>query len=164
MTPARVQRLSVLGLVALLQPAYADTQLMVHAEAASTRILPQERRHARLPNLEFTVRADYDCADEGNAASVSFSVADAHQRLVPQPDQRSVAAVITVPANQIAPIATGDFCNGSGEGGELLLNGVATAQVALFCRDENRSSVRYASLGLPLRLVCDQEPPSDSAR
>ena len=164
MKSTHVPTLSLLGLAWLLQPAHADVELTLRAEESSTRILPQERRLARLPALEFRLHADYDCADRGDVASISFSIADAHQRHVPEPDQSSVAAVITVPANQIAPVATGEFCGADANGGELLLDDVATAHVALFCRADDRTSVRYASLGLPLRLKCDQEPLPDSAR
>ena len=164
MKSSLVPSLSLLGLAWLSQPASADVELTLSAEESSTRILPQERRLARLPALEFRLQADYDCAELGDAASISFSIADAHQRHVPKPDQSSVAAVITVPASQIAPVATGDFCGVEAEGGELLLNDVTTAHVALFCRADDRTSVRYASLGLPLRLTCDQEPLPDSAR
>jgi len=147
-----------------MQPVFADAKLAAYASEARAEISPRdERRTIRLPQLDFPVRAEFDCPDDALAESVTIGIADAYQRYAPNEDDASFDAVITVPANQIAPIATGEFCADSEIVGEdLLLSGVATAQLSLRCVAEDGQFVSFASLELPLRLVCrsdaDQEP------
>ncbi|MGI9225275.1 MAG: hypothetical protein ACR2QX_12405 [Woeseiaceae bacterium] len=148
----------------LMQPAFADANLVAYASEARAEIAPRdERRTIRLPQLDFPVRAEFDCPIDAVAESVTIGIADAYQRYAPNQDDASFDAVITVPANQIAPIAAGDFCANSEKVEEdLLLSGVATAQFSLSCVAEDGRFVSFASLELPLRLVCksdaNQEP------
>ena len=137
--------------------ALADTELIVSADEALARVKPNSSQLTRLPSLEFSVHAEFECEDGGVAESLTISVADAHERHVPEPEAKSLRTIVTVPRNQIAAVTTGEFCASEDGGGELLLSGVATAQFSLRCRDESSASISYASLGLPLRLVCDQE-------
>ncbi len=136
--------------------ALADTELIVSADEALARVKPNSSQLTRLPSLEFSVHAEFECEDGGVAESLTISVADAHERHVPEPEAKSLRTIVKVPRKQIAAVTTGEFC-ASEDGGELLLSGVATAQFSLRCRDESSASISYASLGLPLRLVCDQE-------
>ena len=148
----------------LVPPAAADAELAAYAREARVEILPRDGRRAiRLPQLDFPVRAKFNCADEAVAESLTISIADAYERYAPDDDADSLETVITVPANQIAPIAAGNFCaNGDGGREELLVSGVATAQLSLRCVAEENRSVSFASLNLRLRLVCkpddDQDP------
>ena len=144
-------------LVLLSTTALADAELVVSAEEARAHIKPNASQQTRLPKLKFSVHMEFVCEDQATAESLTISVADAHERHVPDRDAKSVHAVVTVPRNQIAAVATGDFCADVGNAGELLLASVATAQVSLRCRNDSRSSVSYASLGLPVRLVCVQD-------
>lgn len=148
----------------LMQPAFADAELAAYASEARAEIAARkENRAISLPRLDFSVRAEFDCPDDAVAESVTISIADAYQRYAPNEDDASLDAVITVPANQIAPITTSDFCaNGNNDEEELLLAGVATAQLSLRCVAQSGRSLSFASLQLPLRLVCkgasDQDP------
>ncbi len=148
----------------LMQPAFADAELAAYAGEARAEIRPREEDLAiRLPRLDFSVRAEFSCPENAVAESVTISIADAYQRYAPDEDEASLDAVITVPARQIAPIAADDFCAvGDGSDEELLLTGVATAQLSLRCVAEGARSVSFTSLQLPLRLVCkgDQDPSS----
>ena len=137
--------------------ALADAELVVRADETVARVEPNASQQTRLPSLEFSVHAEFVCEDGAVAESVTIGVADAHQRHVPDRDATSLHAIVTVPRKQIASVNTGDFCADSDTGGELLLTGVATAQVSLRCRNGSSSTVRYASLGLPLRLICGQD-------
>ena len=137
--------------------AFADAELVVSADETLARVKPNTSQFTRLPSLEFSLHAEFECEDGASVESLTIGVADAHERHVPEPDAKSLHAIVTVPRNQIASVTTGDFCAGEDSGGELLLSGVATAQFSLRCRSESAASVSYASLGLPLRLVCDQD-------
>ena len=160
----RVPVTFVLWVAWLMQPASADAELVAYAREARAEITPHgDRRQVRLPKLDFSLRAKFACPDDGVAESVTISIADAHEHYAPGEGDDSVQATITVPANQIAPIATGDFCmDGDSGGDEVLLTGVATAQLSLRCLTQSGRRVSFASLRLPLRLVCkgdeDQEP------
>lgn len=149
----------------LLQPAFADGELAAYAREARIEIAPLTgNRTISLPPLDFSVRAKFYCPDDAVAESVTISVADAYQRFAPQEDDASLDTVIRVPSNQIAPITAGDFCaDDTTASAELLLDAVATAQLSLRCAAEADRSVSYASLRLPLRLVCkaDQEPSAE---
>lgn len=137
--------------------ALADAELVVRADETLAHVEPNAGQQTRLPTLEFSVHAQFSCGDGAVAESLTISVADAHERHVPGADQGALQAIVTVPRNQIASVTTGDFCGDTDSGGDLLLAGVATAQVSLRCRNEDSSAISYASLGLPLRLVCDQD-------
>ncbi len=158
---------SILCITWLVQPAFADAELAAYASEARVEVSPRDTGRAiRLPPLDFSVRAEFDCADEAVAESVTISVADTFQRFTPGDGDDSFDAVIRVPRNQIAPIPARNFCMGNSTGDndgkeELLLTGVATAQVSLRCVTGDTRSVSFSSLSLPLRLVCqaggDQE-------
>ena len=155
---------AILWVVWLMQPALADAELIAVASEARAEVAPRgARRQVRLPQLDFSVRAKFACPDDAVAESVTISIADAHKRYAPNEDDNSLEAVVAVPANQIAPIATGSFCmDGNSGGEELLLAGVATAQLSLRCLNQTGRFVSFASLALPVRLVCksdtDQDP------
>lgn len=158
---------TILCILWLMQPALADAELAAYAREARVEIPPRNgSQPIILPQLDFPVRAKFDCAEEAVAESVMISVADAYRRYVPADKDDSLESVISVPARQMAPIAAGDFCaNGDNDNEELLLPGVATAQLSLRCMAEGNPSVSFTSLKLPLRLICkgDQEPSAAEA-
>ncbi len=155
---------TILCIAWLMQPAFADAELAAYAREARIEIPPRnDSRAIRLPQLDFAVRAKFVCAPEAVVESVTISVADAYRRYAPTDGDDSLETTISVPASQIAPIAAGNFCaNGNDDNEELLLSGVATAQLSLRCVADGTPSVSFTSLNLPLRLVCktgeDQEP------
>ncbi len=140
--------------------ATADDVLTVHATEANTQISPRnpDQAQAVLPALDVEVIAGLNCAPGATAESVTLSVADAHVRFDASEidDATTFKTSLHVPASQIAPISLVDFCvDGTPlDIMELLLPGVASAQVSLHCRSETISSMHFASVALPLRLRC----------
>ena len=161
----RVPVALVLSLATLTQSAMADAELAVHVQEARAEILPRTegQEHTRLPMLQFSVRAKFACKKDAVAESVTISVADTYKRYAPEDGEEAFETDITVPRNQIAAVATGDFCTTGHTEEELLLTGVATAQVSLRCRSESSVSIQFASQRLPLRLVCSRRDDQDSS-
>jgi len=153
----------VASLACLSHAALADADLSVRADEAQARILPREnpRQQTRLPSLQFSVRAVFACPDDAVAESITIGVADAYKRYLPEAGDKALEAVITVPGDQIASIAIGEFCVEGNTATEMLLGSVATAQVSLRCRDATGPSVRFASSRLPLRLECQRDEAQD---
>jgi len=160
-----MKRLTILSLLAAYlciatTVATADGVLKVHATEASTQISPRDpgQQQTTLPSLDIGVIADVNCAVGAKAESITVSVADTSIRFdateIAEAD--TVNASLHLPANQIAPISAASFCiqGESSEDTELLLPGIASAQVALLCRSETSSSMYFASVALPLRLQC----------
>lgn len=143
--------------------ATADDMLTVHATEANAQISPRNPGQAQavLPALDVEVIAELNCAPGATAESVTFSVADTHIRFDASEidDATTLKTSLHVPASQIAPISSADFCiDGTPmEIMELLLPGVASAQVSLHCRRETISSMHFASVALPLRLSCEPD-------
>jgi len=159
-----MKRLTISSLLACLfiatTIATADGVLKVHAIEASTQISPRDPglRQTLLPSLDIGVTADVRCAIDAKAESITISVADTSIRFdaaeIAEAD--TVNASLRLPAKQIAPISAASFCiqGESSEDTELLLPGVASAQISLLCRSETTSSMHFASVALPLRLHC----------
>jgi hypothetical protein len=140
--------------------ATADDVLKVHATEASTQISPRDpgQQQTALPSLDIGVVAVIGCVDGATAEAMTVSVADTSIRFsraeISEAD--TVNATLRLPANQIAPISAASFCvrGESSEVTELLLPGVASAQISLLCLSETTSSMHFASVALPLRLHC----------
>jgi len=140
--------------------ASADGTLTLHAIEASTQIEPHDQpdTQIRLPSLEVSLLARFSCPLGAEAHSITVSVADSHRRYGQDEiaDAEALEISVNVPATQIAPVALSDFCF-SGETMKeafVLLDGVATAQVSLQCRNQSDASILFASAALPLRLFC----------
>lgn len=150
-----------------LNTAAADSLLTVHANEASAQIQPREQGQITLPSLDLSLIAAFACPADAEAESVTISVADTHKRYGPEELAGATAleVSINVPAGQIAPIASAEFCHDGGpvDERELLVPGVATAHVSLRCRSETVSSIDFASVALPLRLHCLSEENQDSS-
>lgn len=140
--------------------AAADAVLTLHANEASVQLAPRERgpQQISLPSLEFSLVASLACPSGTDVQSVTASIADTHKRFEPDEiaDKTAFDVRISVPASQVAPVSVDDFCITGGSDNEkgLLVPGVATAQISLRCRSEDKSSVYFTSAVLPLRLHC----------
>jgi len=148
-----------------------DTPLTVHAFEASTQLTPRAPGAAqtRLPSLQFSIVATINCAADTKAQSITVSAIDTHQHidLEATPNAEAVEASLHLPANQIAPVSAAEFCVIGAPSDEegLLVPGIATAQVSLRCLGESTTSVHFAAVSLPLRLLChpdeNQRPSAD---
>lgn len=140
--------------------ASADSTLTLHANEASTQIEPRDQPNtqAKLPSLEVSLLASFNCPSDAVAHSITISVADSHRRYsaeeVAGTDRLEIS--IDVPATQIAPVSLANFCVAGApiKEASVLLHGFATAQVSLNCRKQSVASVHFASATLPLRLFC----------
>jgi hypothetical protein len=128
-----------------------------------------EQREIRLPSIDVAIVASLECPAGATASSLMVSVSDTHKYYGPEvlADAISLEAAFTVPARQLAPVAISEFCvkDVPLENQGLQLDGVATAQLSMRCRDENESAtVHFTSVPIPVRLYCrpDGEPESPS--
>lgn len=149
--------------------AAADTALMLHATEASLFLAPRNsnQTYVNLPALDIAVVAEFNCAAGVAAESITVSVADTHIRFSSEEinDATSINATLRLPADQIAPISIQDFCvtDVASEIEDLLIPGVASAQVSLRCGSEDESSIHFASIALPLRLHCESVKAQDGS-
>jgi len=115
--------------------------------------------------------ASFECPSDADAESVTVSIADTHKRFGPNDisDKAALDVRVSVPAKQIAPVMVADFCiddgidDRPGDEKNLLVPGVATAQVSLRCRSETESFLYFASAVLPLRLYCVPDADQDAS-
>ncbi len=140
--------------------ASADVELTLHVNEASTQIEPHNQldTQVRLPSLEVSLLARFNCPPDAVAHSITVSVADSHRRYGTEEiaDADMLEISIDVPATQIAPVSLTNFCVEGIPMKEafVVLHGVATAQVSLHCRKQSDASLHFASAALPLRLFC----------
>lgn len=149
--------------------AFADSVLTVHANEASVQIEPRgkDQRPSKLPALDLSIVAEFNCAAGTEAESITVSVADTHRHYGREEiaDVTTLEASLRLPVDQIAPISSADFCVIGAPSDEkgLLVPGVATAQVSLHCRDDSTLSAHFASTALPLRLFCTSDENQSSS-
>ena len=127
------------------------------------------RREIRLPAIDVAIVTSIECPANATAFSLIVSVSDTHKHYGPEAlaDAVSLEAALTVPAHQLAPVVIPEFCvkGAPVEEQSLRLDGVATAQLSMRCRDENDSAtVQFTSVPIPVWLYCspDGEPESPS--
>ncbi len=141
--------------------------LTLHPHEASVRIgaRPAGASSGYGPAVNFAVVAKFDCPGDAIAESIVVSIADTLSRHTPAAGDNTLEARVVVPGEQIVPMDTGDFCLGDTAkiADELLLPAAATAQVSLRCRDDSGVAVRFASVAMPLRLVCEAGEPQDES-
>ena len=141
-----------------LQVPVANNELTVQALEAVAQITPHAagQRQIRAPKVSFSLRTRFACRGNTVPLSLSIGIADTLFRHVPAAGERSLLATVDVPAGQIAPLNIGDFCVAGHESGDndLLLPGVATAQVSLRCDVGAPPVLQVTSVSLPLRLQC----------
>jgi len=160
MNQQRIRPLLAAYLSLSAMTASADSLLTLHANEASAQIEPHDQleMQVRLPSLEVSLLARFNCPLDAAAHSITVSVADSHRRYGPEEiaDADRLEISIDVPATQIAPVSLTNFCVEGTPMKEayVLLHGVATAQVSLHCRKQSDASLHFASAALPLRLFC----------
>lgn len=148
----------------------ADNILSINAQESAAQLEPRspEQSNVRLPALDIVIVAAFQCPSASNATSLTVSVSDTHEAFGPEQlaDVASLNAAFSVPARQLAPISIPAFCVGDKPivDRELLVPGVASAQVSLRCGDADDASVYFASAPVPVRLYCnaDADPESSS--
>ena len=161
-----------LFIAAIVTPcAYADENLSVAAQQAEAIVTPRasDSKLVNLPALDVRLRASLRCS--GDAESLTLSVADTVTNLgsAELSEQTSAEASLTVPAQQVALVASSHFCleEDPTSADELTVAGLVTAHASLRCANDDRSSAHFASTPLRVRLVCardaleDQEPSPD---
>lgn len=133
--------------------------LAVQATEAVAQITPHAvgQRQIVLPTVSFSVQIRFACAGSAVPTLLSVGIADTLYRHAPLDGERSRLAIVEVPSKQIAPVNIGSFCvaGRASKGDDLLLPGVASAQVSLRCNLNTRSTRKVASVPLPLRLICE---------
>ncbi len=144
----------------------ADTEIVglvsVEANAAVVVLEPitGDRRLISLPSLEYVLTIGPQCATNMRAEAISVSVADTRKTYSGKDidHQASVEISLTVPQQQIAPIAIHDFCQADdskpNRDSVLYLNDVLTAQLSLRCAGDSARSIVYATLPLGVDLQC----------
>ena len=141
-----------------LQLPVAKNDLTVQAFEAVAQIAPRAagRRQIYAPKISFSLQTRFACSGNAVPMLLSIGIADTLYRYSPGAGEGSLLATVEVPAKQIAPINIGDFCiaGHDGVGTDLLLPGVATAQVSLRCDISAPPVVQVTSVPLPLRLQC----------
>jgi hypothetical protein len=138
------------------------TRLSIDAQAALVVVkpLPEGRRLIRLPALEFAMTIEPQCATNMQAESISISIADTRKTLgaADIDGQSNVATSITIPRQQVAPLAIDGFCqageNSSTES-DLQVMDAFTAHISLRCTGEDTQTIVYVSQPLALSLRCE---------
>ena len=131
------------------------------ASMASASVGPAAglKRTIRLPALDFEFDLLAFCPEEQRPLSVSASIADTRQSFEVRAvdGQHHASALVTVPAAQIAPVVTENFCmDGDPQSLQSLhLAGTLTAQISLRCGAEEAQSAYFLSVPLDVRLVCE---------
>ena len=156
---------SVLVLLAVSVASGDSPELVAQFSTATVTIEPDtnpERRLA-LPAIEFEFTVAMNCGDMHEASRVSISVADTRRSydIGALEDRHKLSASLTVPAEQISPLATQGFCTLDDPASPkiLILPGVLTSQVSLLCGDQSDGAMHFVSNALAIRLVCGSPGP-----
>ena len=156
--------LTVASLSAAESKGDAPGRLHAYAEAAVAEIgpLPEDHGLISLPALEYTLRIEPDCAEQGQFVSISVSVADTQMSYDAEDVDGAPVfeASLILPQRQAGPLRVGDFCRTDNGGAitsssSLHLADVFTAHMSLRCAtDDARQAIVYATVPLDVRLVC----------
>lgn len=116
----------------------------------------------RLPELEFHFAIEARCPDTQQPRSLMLSIADSRKRVMASALQTALGSglSLTVPSQQIAPVAVGTFCSAerSDDRQYVTVKGLLSAQGALSCASDSEKSITYASTSLDVRLRCERQP------
>lgn len=130
----------------------------------------------QLPTLKFDFEIRADCADGRQATSLSLNVADSRLSLTAEQisSDGPTALSLTIPSEQIAPLAVEGFCvvdEQDGEGledpqTELAVSAAFSAQASLLCEGAEDKAMTYVSRPLDIALLChrpaaDEDPVSE---
>lgn len=148
-----------------MNSAVADDGVIVAARETIAAVTPRsaDLPLVNLPALEFALRAAIRC--KGDPVSLTLSIADTFTTLDAESlgDGRAAETTLTVPARQLALVASSRFCLADDDEStsELLVPGMATAHASLTCHVDGRQTVHFASAPLQLRLSCERAPEDD---
>jgi len=145
--------------------AHAGDNLSIAAQQAEAIVTPRasDSKLVKLPTLDVRLRASLRCS--GDAESLTLSVADTVTTLgsTELGEQTTAEASLTVPAQQVALVASSHFCleEDPTSADELTVAGLVTVHASLRCDNDDRSSAHFASAPLKVRLVCAREARED---
>ncbi len=154
--------LATLILAASTAESDAIGRLIVRAQPAIVEIdpLPAGRRLVSLPNIEFVLMVEPQCAAPASAESISISVADTRktEQVSNFADDASIEMILKIPSRQSGRLAVDTFCQ-HGEyplsgPQELLVRDAFTAQLALRCTSDGMQAIVYAVQRLDVSLRC----------
>jgi len=133
---------------------------------ASVRPAPGPKRTIVLPSLDYELSLSAFCPEGQLPVSTSASIADTRRKFEfgEANGEKQASTRLTVPAAQIAPVVTDNFCS-AGEQQSLQtleVTGVLTAQISLRCGVEEAQSAYFLNLPLSVQLVCEDESQVES--
>lgn len=143
-------------------PASADNLVLspdTPVVSVSTR--PAGRNFMRLPNLEYAFRIEAHCSADDSPKSVSLSIADTRISLGTDSlaNEGPIEISVEIPAGQIGPVATSDFCVVGASGNERLrIASVLSAQASMLCGEDDDGTMTYASAALDVVVDCEAAP------
>lgn len=149
-----------LALFATLGTARGEDRLTVTADTPTATIETNSaiRNFLRLPDLEFSIRVELECANGSTPVSLLVSVADTRKSVGANglASGEDVQFDLQVPADQIAPIAIDSFCRADSQrpGEQKLVPAALSAQASLRCAGESAEQTIYASTPLDVELEC----------
>lgn len=125
----------------------------------------------RLPSIELELRFQAYCAAGLSAEHVTIGSADARIGISRESldEQITVENTLSIPREQIAPLAVGDFCVAGSladDREELRVPDAMTVQGSLRCESAERQAIVYDTVAVEIRLSCkhpneDQEASSE---
>lgn len=135
---------------------------IVEAVAAVVSIEPisDDQRLIALPALQYALTIKPRCATDMRVDAISISIADTRRTYSGNEigQQPLVEVSLTIPGQQIGPIAIQEFCRAdqSGTDGRRILHikDAFTAQLSLRCANDNARTIVYASQPLDVALEC----------
>ena len=151
-----------------------DSSLTVEANTPSVSIQPRQGngKFIRLPALEYTFKIRARCKLNRKPASLLLSIADTRKSLDAADISREspVELTLTIPAEQIGPIAVEEFCHTANENiasddnikNQLTIFAALSAHASLRCESESDQQVIYVSKTLDVKLICEQADQSTS--
>ena len=139
---------------------FADVdRLHMRAEPAVAVLAVQQggRNLVRLPDIGFQLGISTYCANSGQPASLSITIADTRRTLRTEDlrGTRTVDISMRVPASQIAPLALREFCiDPASEGESILITSALALQASLRCSRGDNQSIVFAAEPLDIRVDC----------
>lgn len=126
------------------------------------------QREVRLPTLDVAITASLNCPASAEVDSLTVGISDTHQYYDREmlAGAVSLEAAFSVPARQLAPVVIAEFCvkDAPADDQGLRLQGVATAQISMRCRDDNDlTTLHFISVPIPVRLYCRPDAAPEAA-
>ena len=129
---------------------------------------PPGRGFLDLPDLEYRFTLRPSCPAGWQASQLSLAIADTRTTLEPAPGNALLAAALTVPAGQLAPLPVSGFCAADEEDDAaaadeaLTIEAALSAHASLLCVSEDDARRTFAAMPLGLRLLCQREEPASA--